>query len=141
MLRISADRKEKSELGEVVMRTLSFGAVLGLAILGAFGCNKSADESPSPLRGKLEAALEIRDPIVRDDALFKVAQEAAAAGDLALTKKAVREMGDPIKKDDAAAASAFKLAEKGQNSEATEVAKLINDPIKRDATLAKIAKG
>jgi len=124
-----------------LLQPLVLSALLAVLLFGAFGCNKSADEPASPLKGKLDAALEIRDPLVRDDALFKVAQEAAAAADVAIAKKAIREMGDPIKKDDAAAAAAFKLAEKSLNSEATEVAKLIGDPIKRDATLAKIAKG
>jgi hypothetical protein len=119
------------------MRKAILGGVLILVVVG---CATSTDDGASPLKGKLDAALAIKDGILRDDALVKVALDAAAAGELKVVKKAVGEIRDGIKRDDAASASAFKLAERGQTSEATEIGNLIRDGIKRDATLSKIAK-
>jgi hypothetical protein len=123
------------------MNHLALSSCLAALIVFAIGCGKIVDEPATPLKGKLDAALSIRESSLRDDALAKVAQEAGAAGEVAVAKKAIAEIRESVKRDDAAAVCALKLAEQGRTSEATEIANQIRESVKRDATLAKIAKG
>lgn len=109
-------------------------------LLCGLGCStEPAQLATSPLKGKLDAAMAIRDGIKHDDALLKVAVDAASVGEVEVAKKAVQEILDGIKHDDAAARSAVSLAEQGKTKEATAIANLIHDGVKRDDTLAKVA--
>lgn len=111
-----------------------------LAIMG-LGCSESnSGGPPSPLQGNLDAAAAISDSYQRDGALIKVAEEAGAAGDFEVARKAIRKINDSYRKDGAAATTALKFAAQGKTAEATEIAKLINETYKRDQTLAAIAK-
>ena len=124
------------------MRHFFLAAPAWTVLLCGLGCStEPAQLAASPLKGKLDAAMAIRDGIKRDDALLKVAVDAASLGEVEVAKKAVQEIRDGIKHDDAAARCAVPLAEQGKTKEATTIANLIRDAVKRDDTLAKIASG
>jgi hypothetical protein len=122
------------------MRRFLLPAAAWAVLLCGLGCtNESAQLAASPLKGKLDAAMAIRDGIKRDDALMKVAVDAASMGEVEVARKAVQEIHDGIKHDEAAARCAVPLAEQGKTKEATTIANLIRDGLKRDDTLSKIA--
>jgi serine/threonine protein kinase len=103
---------------------------------------QSATELPrSPIQAKLDAALAIQNVSQRDDALFKVAAEAAAEGAVATTKTALREIRNIDQHDVAAAGCALKLAKVGRLATANEVAKEIRNSSRRDQILKKLANG
>jgi len=122
------------------MRRSLLAAAPWVVLLCGLGCStEPAQLAASPLKGKLDAAMAIRDGIKHDDALLKVAVDAASVGEVEVAKKAVQEIHDGIKHDDAAARSAVSLAEQGKTKEATAIANLIHDGVKRDDTLSKVA--
>ncbi|HKI36426.1 MAG TPA: hypothetical protein VKA46_31500 [Gemmataceae bacterium] len=53
---------------EVSMRGLAFSVCLGALILLAIGCSKNAEEAGTPLKGKLDTALAIKEGATREDA-------------------------------------------------------------------------
>jgi hypothetical protein len=111
--------------------------VVGVSGLGA-GCSK---DKPSPnFPARLDAALAITDGPTRDSALATVAEDAAAAGEADIVKKAVSKINDVPTRDKTAADAALKLAAAGKSAEAVEVAKMINDAPTRDRTLSKLTK-
>ncbi|MGC4006626.1 MAG: hypothetical protein QM811_27290 [Pirellulales bacterium] len=64
------------------------------------GKKSSDDRSANPaLNDRLKAAIELSDPINRDQALTKVAVDAAAFGDIATVKNALSQTADKITKD------------------------------------------
>jgi hypothetical protein len=114
-----------------------------LALGLTLGCGSSniANQTPEALNGRLDAASALVDLGKRDDALVKVAEDAASAGLAEIVKKALSKVTDIGEKDAAAANCALKLAKAGKGPEATEVAKSITDLGKRDSVLSKLAKG
>jgi hypothetical protein len=110
---------------------------VGVSALGT-GC--SGDKAVPNYQAKLDAALAISDPTARDTALATVAEDAAAAAEPDIVKKAVSKISDPTKRDKTAESAASKLASKGMSAEAVEVARTINDPTLRDRTLSKLTK-
>lgn len=115
---------------------------IGIVACGTVGCgSKTPTDGATPYRGKLDAAVAIRDDSKRDEALAAVSQSAAEAGEADVVLAAVREIRDENASDRAAATAAGILSELGKAKEATEVANRIRDTNKRDATLLLIAKG
>jgi len=78
--------------------------------------------------------------VAQDNALATVAENAAAAAEVDIAKKAVAKISHPVKKDKAAEGAALKLARAGKSAAAVEVAKMINDVRLRDNTLSKLTK-
>ena len=97
--------------------------------------------APGGFASRLAAANAISDMTARDDALSRLALDAAAGGDGDTTKKAVQDIASMEKKDQAASRAALKLAKAGKGEDANAVAMLIGNSSTRDQTLAKIAKG
>ncbi len=77
----------------------------------------------------------------KDEALVKVATDAAAMGDGEVSKKSIDSIQNISLHDDAAYDSALLLAKSGTAKDAVAIAKSINNVTKRDEALAKIAKG
>src|SRR5262249_55916751 len=126
-------------VGARMPRFLLYAAASAL-LLSGLGCKSDTTPSDSSaLKGKLDAAMAIRDGVKHDDALMVVAEEAAHLGDVGIAEKAVQEIRDGIKHDDAASKSAVALATLGNTEAARTIAELIRDGIKRDNTLSKIA--
>jgi hypothetical protein len=100
-----------------------------------------AAASEGVFSSRLEAAKAIFDSTARDEALSKVAVDAAAAGEADVVMKAIQSIFDSALKDEAASQSALKLGKFGKGSEANAAVRLIFDSSLRDKTLAKIAKG
>jgi hypothetical protein len=122
------------------MARVLFFTVTVVLLLSGLGCK--SDTPPlesSALKGKLDAAMVIRDGIKHDDALLVVAEEAGRLGDVGVAEKAVREIRDGIKHDDAASKAAVALAAIGNTSSAKSLAEMIRDGVKRDNALSKIA--
>jgi len=90
---------------------------------------------------RLDAAKAIGNTATRDEALSRVARDAAAGGDAETAKKAVEAVGNSAKKDEAGSEAALALGKAGRVAEANAVARLIGNSSARDQTLAKIAKG
>jgi hypothetical protein len=107
------------------------------------GCDQRPREpaSPEELKGRLDAALSMRNVADRNDALASVARDAAAAGDGDMVKRALGPINNTSRKDEAAAACALKLAEIGKSQVAVEVAKTIHNSPLQNETLGRIAKG
>lgn len=117
------------------------------------GCSRNTNSNaPAPtdttsagrhngMAARLEAAKSITYSNDRDVALAAVARDAAAIGEVAVTKAAIGAMTFVNEKDQAAANAALKLAEAKQFTAATEVAKMITFVNLRDATLKKLATG
>jgi hypothetical protein len=95
----------------------------------------------SAFSSRYEAAKDIFDSTARDEALSKVALDAAAAGDGDTTMKALQAMLDSARKDQAASKSALGLGKYGRGAEANTVARWVLDASLRDLTLSKLAKG
>jgi tRNA A-37 threonylcarbamoyl transferase component Bud32 len=87
---------------------------------------------------RLEAALTIRFQTDKDEALAKVAGEAAEAGFDKLVMKGIAAIG-PLNKDDAATDCAARLSKGGHKKAALKVAQMIGNFFKRDAALKKVA--
>jgi hypothetical protein len=90
---------------------------------------------------RLKAAMAISSLSERDDALAKLAADAAAQGDTDVTAKAVEGVIDVTLHDKAASDCALALAKAGKTASATDLARTIRTQSQRDATLAQIAKG
>src|SRR5262245_5414381 len=127
------------------MRTISIAVTfVCLAVISSTGCPSSKPPGPSgaeSLAGRLDAAKAITNSTTRDDALAKLATDAAAGGDAAIVKKALGEIHLTTKKDEAAAKAALKLAKEGNVDDANAVARMISITTTKDKTLEKIAKG
>jgi serine/threonine-protein kinase len=95
----------------------------------------------SPYKGKLDAALAIRDIDQRDAILAKIAVEAAATADVTVVMNALGEIRFIVLRDKTAATCALRLAKNGRNAKATQIAKGIRDLLLRDDVLGKLAKG
>jgi hypothetical protein len=107
--------------------------------------SSSSTAGPKPettvVATRLSAAQDIGDSVARNDALSKLALDAAAGGDGATTRKAIGAIGDSVAKNEAASKAALILAKARNGVDANAVARLIGDSVGIDNTLAKIAKG
>lgn len=101
----------------------------------------AAPTSMSTNAARLKAAMAISSLSERDEALAKLAADAAAQGDADVTAKAVEGIIDVTLHDKAAGDCALSLAKAGKTAAATELARAIRTQSQRDATLAHIAKG
>jgi hypothetical protein len=116
--------------------------VLCVAGFGLVGCG-STKPGPTTSRGqaRLAAALALADAEERDQALAKVAQQAAVEGEVDVVKAALGKVTAGPTLDAAAAATALALLEAGLPAPANEVARLIRDESLRAEVLATLAKG
>ncbi|MCU0787796.1 MAG: hypothetical protein MUC91_06335 [Verrucomicrobia bacterium] len=92
------------------------------------------------LAARYEAAKVISSVTQRDAALAKLAREAAVAGEVALTKKALADIISFNFRDGAATHAARALARRGMRTEALEVARTISSFTNRDAVLGELAQ-
>jgi hypothetical protein len=113
---------------------LFFAAVLLSA------CNKQP-VAASPMQGRLEAANSISEPNARNEALGKVAIDAANAKDMATTTKAIEGITLPALMNSTAATCALAFSRKADPKSATTIARLISEPNLRNSTLQSIATG
>lgn len=93
------------------------------------------------MAGRLGAALEIKDETARLNALIKVAEESAEAGEGDVVLRAISEISVEAAREDAYANCARQLAKSGNTSAATEVAKKIKDEVRRLNVLNGLASG
>jgi hypothetical protein len=119
--------------------------VVSMSVLGA-GCGtheaeNSGGSDQTGFASRLDAAKGIGNNATRDEALSKLAIDAAANGDGEITRKAVDAIFNSATKSEVASRSALKLGKAGKGDEANAVARLIFNNAIRDETLAKIAKG
>lgn len=91
------------------------------------------------LKARYEAAMAITDFTIRDQALSQVAPQAAACGDMQLTRAALGAISDFTVRDSAADAAAMVLAQIGMRTQAIEIARTMSDFTRRDATLQKLS--
>jgi len=101
----------------------------------------AAPTSMSANAARLKAAMAISSLSERDEALAKLAADAAAQGDTDVTAKAVEGVVDVTFHDKTATGCALALAKAGKTASATDLARTIRSQTQRDATLAQIAKG
>jgi hypothetical protein len=95
----------------------------------------------SGFAARFDAASTIENISLKDEALGKLATDAASAGNREITNKAIDGIQNVSLHDDIAYTSALALAKAGKEAAALEVAKSINNVTKKDAVMAKIAKG
>ena len=114
------------------------GLLLAVVLLSA--CDKQP-ATASALQGRLEAALSISEPNSHNEALGKVATDAADAKDIPTTTKAIESISDPNLKNNTAAKCALALSKMTEPKAATGIAQLITDPNLHNNTLQAIAKG
>jgi hypothetical protein len=132
------------------MRYILLGLLLPLAFSRGCNCQGSRGGGAAPsaarptsapaIAARLDAARQIAGVAERDDALGKVAADAAAQGDVDVASRSLEAMSDVTAHDEAAAKCARTLAKAGNPAGATEIAKAIRGVTRRDATLAEIAK-
>ena len=102
---------------------------------------RSAQMNAGSLEERLNAAKEISSLSSRDDALGRVAVDAAKAKQTTVTKAAVQAISTVSTKDRIAEECALTLAKGGETAAAREVAALISSLSMRDRTLGAIATG
>jgi hypothetical protein len=95
----------------------------------------------SALPARLQAAKQVSNQAERDDALQKVARDAAATKQAALAKDALHQITNTTVQERAAAACALALSRSGDPTSAIEVAQMISSQSLRDDVLVRIAKG
>ncbi len=100
-----------------------------------------AVQSPDTLPARFQAAMQVSGQAQRDDALQKVARDAAAAKQAALAKEALRAIAAVDTQERAAVRCALALSANGDPKSAIEVAQLISTQHTRDEVLVKSAKG
>lgn len=136
------------------MRSVIILAVLSpIALMRGCQCGAASAPTAVPARvttpatspstaaaARLSAALAIGGNNERDDALAKVATDAAAQTDASIATQAVDAIASVNTHDETAARAALSLS-KSQPAAAGELAGKIRSNNLRDATLAKIAKG
>lgn len=130
------------------MRSFSVATFIVTLSLLATGCTREAAKPPDgppsekgPFATRLAAALTISNVTSKDDAISRVALDAAEAGDGEVTTKAISAISNVQTKDAAASRAALKLAKASRGEEANAVARMISNIGVRDQTLAKLAKG
>lgn len=102
---------------------------------------RAATTNSKEFEVRLVAALEIASLGSRDEALGKLAADAAVAGESAITAKAIQNIASLSDRDRYAAAAAVWLAKAGQAEGGLAVARLISSLSTRDETLKQIATG
>ena len=100
----------------------------------------SAAVDESKFAARFDAASTINNISLKDEALVKLATDAASVGD-EITNKAIDGIQNVSLHDETAYTSALALAKAGKGAAALEVAKSINNVTKKDEVMAKIAKG
>src|SRR5262245_52539679 len=136
--------------GPAMVRCTRALVAVGLAV--AVGCGPGAKPQPSAeppkdrpsaeqLRGRLEAALGITDPVRQGEALRVVARDAADAGAGDIVLQAVKRITDVAARNEVAADCAVRLARSGDPKGANLVTDQITDPAKRNEVRAKVAEG
>jgi hypothetical protein len=100
-----------------------------------------AKSGDSGFAGRLAAASEINNVSLKDEALVKLAIDAATVGNDEITSKALNDVQNISLRDETAYTAALALAKSGKASAAVEIAKSLNNVTKRDELLARIAKG
>ena len=120
-------------------------AVSFCLLLLVAGCQSqsSAQSStpPSEMAGRLNAALEIDDETARLNAVIKVAEDSAEAGDGEVVLQAISEIKEGVARDNVCATCSIHLAKSGNTSDATRVARQIKDETRRLNVLNSIANG
>jgi hypothetical protein len=105
------------------------------------GSEASARTNAASLAERLNAATQISSLSARDDALARVAVDAAKAKQTTVTKAAVQGIGTVSIKDRIAEECALALTKAGETAAARETAAFISSLTVRDRTLGAIAKG
>jgi hypothetical protein len=98
-----------------------------------------SDRESHEFATRLDAAMGVQDVTKRDDALARVARDAAKRGRVGVVKRALTEMSVLEKHDATASEAALTLAGVNTGEDAVPVAKTIANQSLRDDTLAKIA--
>jgi len=122
-----------------------------LLIAGAFflpfalGCDEPkaphVNAATGQLAGRLSAAKGITDMGQRNEALAKLARDAAEAGDGDIANQAITSITDMDVRNKVAYSAALQLAKAGKTDLATTTATHITDMDLRNKVLSKIAKG
>jgi hypothetical protein len=120
--------------------SISFCLLLVLA-LGCQGQVSTQSPAPTAMSGRLDAALAMKVGTSRHNALVKLAEEAANAGDGDVVLKAIAAVDAGTARDNTCSICSQALAKQGKSSQATKVAKQIANETSRNNMLAKIATG
>ena len=105
------------------------------------GSEASSRTNAGSLEERLNAATQISSLSARDDALGRVAVDAAKAKQPTVTKAAVQQISTVSIKDRIAEECALALTKAGETAAARETAAFISSLTVRDRTLGAIAKG
>ena len=129
------------------MRTVIRSFVLFPSLFLSFGCGPRDSGTPAPAQSddrferRFLEVVRINDDGKRQEALTRIATDAADGGDTANTWKALGWMKDPAGRDAAARTCALKLAALGKRDDAILIANhQINNADIKDKTLAEIGK-
>ena len=129
-------------------RNVTMLAVISLTMI--LGCNqttapsKSSETGPmestsTDFKGRLKAAQKITNSGTKNEALSKLAKDAAKAGEGEIVKQAIDDINQSGTKNLAASVAAVSLAEAGEGSAAVEVAAMINESGAANETFSKVA--
>jgi hypothetical protein len=139
------DSGQWKTVGVGTMRQLLIGLIVASAVVLG-GCGKSQYE-PFAVPNKRAPALDkqlaeaqaLQNANDRDDALARVARNAANSGDVHWAKQALQAISEWEIRDNAALAVAVRLFRGGKGDAAEEVARSIASSVVRDETLKLIA--
>lgn len=126
-----------------------FGALALVLASAPLGCGRrtivvenSATLATQPdFSGRLLAAQRIVSIAEKDDALVRIAKDAATAGNPEVATQALAGIVNLNTKDDAAYAASMELAKLGKSQKAVQIADMIVNITLKDKVLKKIAKG
>lgn len=130
----------EKRLAALERRMHGAGAQESAPLAQAFAAGE-APKTSSPWNGRFEAASAISDADCRAEALARLADEAAAMGEVDVVRQAIAKMEDSDVRDETASSCAINLAAGGKGQEAVELARSISDESVRDETLSQIATG
>src|SRR5438067_4571613 len=102
------------------MRASRHRCLIAVALVFCLGCGDGGSgKSHSPLQGRLDAAAAIEDRASREQALAKVAVDAASAGEVDVVKRALEKVEDRASRESKKQQCALLLAKGGKTAEAT----------------------
>jgi hypothetical protein len=101
----------------------------------------TADRERASLPGRFAAATALTSPHRKQEALAKLAVDAAELGEVETTRGCLDQLTGPTQKQEVTYKSALRLARANKAKDAVALASTLTSPTQRQQTIFKIAKG
>ena len=101
----------------------------------------TTDREKASLAGRLAAAKALTSPSQKQEAVAKLAVDAAELGDAETAKGCIDQLASPSQKQEVIYRSALRLARANKVEDAVALANTLTSPSQKQQTLSKIANG